>query len=191
VRSLMQQPAPARASTAADIESARIDAQLELAAKKAALVAMQRQAGGGPASDGTEAAPTATVTYEKDGKTVTLTNPSQEQMQAITTAMQPQLLQGWMIVAMTGITCSTALVMTAVYLWHRRKTRGIAAAAAAPATDARLARIENAVESIAVEVERVSEAQRYATRLLSEGVAGRVDVIVPDAVPLVREVTPR
>lgn len=41
-----------------------------------------------------------------------------------------------------------------------------------PVSDAhaaeRLARIEAAVESIAIEVERISEAQRFTTRLLSE-----------------------
>ena len=36
----------------------------------------------------------------------------------------------------------------------------------------RLARIEAAVESIAIEVERISEAQRFTTRLLSERSAG-------------------
>lgn len=34
--------------------------------------------------------------------------------------------------------------------------------------DARLARIEHAVEAIALEVERLGEAQRYATRLQAE-----------------------
>jgi hypothetical protein len=34
--------------------------------------------------------------------------------------------------------------------------------------EARLARIEQAIESIAVEVERVSEGQRFTTKLLSE-----------------------
>ena len=33
----------------------------------------------------------------------------------------------------------------------------------------RLERIEQAVDSIAIEVERISEGQRYTTRLLSEG----------------------
>lgn len=37
-----------------------------------------------------------------------------------------------------------------------------------PLTEARLARIEQAVEAIAVEVERISEGQRFTTRLLSE-----------------------
>mgnify|MGYP001795777777 CR=1 FL=1 len=35
-------------------------------------------------------------------------------------------------------------------------------------TDARLARIEQAVEAIAIEVERISEGQRFTTKLLSE-----------------------
>jgi hypothetical protein len=35
-------------------------------------------------------------------------------------------------------------------------------------TEARLARIEQAVDAIAVEVERISEGQRFTTRLLSD-----------------------
>jgi hypothetical protein len=35
------------------------------------------------------------------------------------------------------------------------------------ASDARLARLEVAVESIAVEIERISEGQRFTTRLLN------------------------
>ena len=35
-------------------------------------------------------------------------------------------------------------------------------------SDARLARLEVAVESIAVEVERISEGQRFTTRLLND-----------------------
>ena len=42
------------------------------------------------------------------------------------------------------------------------------AAQIAPATDARLDRIEHAVEAIAVEVERISEGQRFTTKLLAE-----------------------
>ena len=36
------------------------------------------------------------------------------------------------------------------------------------ATDDRLERIEHAVDSIAIEVERISEAQRFTTKLLAE-----------------------
>jgi hypothetical protein len=38
-----------------------------------------------------------------------------------------------------------------------------------PETRARLERIEQAIEAVAIEVERISEGQRYTTRLLSEG----------------------
>lgn len=37
-----------------------------------------------------------------------------------------------------------------------------------PRTDDRLARIEAAVEAISIEVERISEGQRFTTKLLSE-----------------------
>ena len=36
------------------------------------------------------------------------------------------------------------------------------------AADARLARLEQSVDAIALEVERISEAQRFTTKLLSE-----------------------
>jgi hypothetical protein len=49
----------------------------------------------------------------------------------------------------------------------RREERGIFPAADAQAAQ-RLARIEAAVESIAIEVERISEAQRFTTKLLAE-----------------------
>ncbi len=39
--------------------------------------------------------------------------------------------------------------------------------------EARLDRIEQALDSVAVEVERVSEGQRFTTRLLSERVEGQ------------------
>ncbi|MEO8562929.1 MAG: hypothetical protein ABI601_12680 [bacterium] len=41
-------------------------------------------------------------------------------------------------------------------------------AALSDAHDERLARIEQAVESIAIEVERISEGQRFTTKLLAE-----------------------
>lgn len=44
------------------------------------------------------------------------------------------------------------------------------------ASDTRLARIENAIESIAVEVERISEGQRYTSRVLAEGAAPNIAV---------------
>jgi hypothetical protein len=45
-------------------------------------------------------------------------------------------------------------------------------------TEARLARIEQAVDAIALEVERISEGQRFTTKLLSEN-----NQMLPKAVP--------
>ncbi len=39
---------------------------------------------------------------------------------------------------------------------------------ATPLADARLARLEQAVDAIALEVERISETQRFTTKLLNE-----------------------
>lgn len=44
-----------------------------------------------------------------------------------------------------------------------------------PMTAERIARIEAAVESIAIEVERISEAQRFTTKLLAEKNASTPD----------------
>ena len=50
----------------------------------------------------------------------------------------------------------------------RERERGHAARIPDAQTAERLARIEAAVESIAVEVERISEGQRFTTKLLAE-----------------------
>lgn len=49
---------------------------------------------------------------------------------------------------------------------RREERRSLAAGD--PRTEDRLARIEAAVESIAIEVERISEGQRFTTKLLAE-----------------------
>ena len=61
---------------------------------------------------------------------------------------------------------------------ERRERQAAVSPAVADAILARLERLEQAVDSIAVEVERVGEGQRFATRLLSE----RGTPAPPDAV---------
>ena len=51
---------------------------------------------------------------------------------------------------------------------HRREEAKLERESNSPLAEARLARIEQAVEAIALEVERISEGQRFTTRLLSE-----------------------
>lgn len=172
--------APARAGTpaaSADAEMARVDAQLELAAKKAAIVSMQRSSQGGGA-DAQAPATGGTVTIEKDGKTITLENPTAEQIAAATsggTAQRAGDVSGWQLVAVTGAVVWGIVALVYIYLAHRRRISGVATLSNTQ-SDSRMARIENAIESIAVEVERISEGQRYTSRMLSEGAAVPVGV---------------
>lgn len=52
----------------------------------------------------------------------------------------------------------------------------------------RMARLEQAVEAIALEVERISEGQRFTTKLLAERAAADRVSVAPSAEP--RSVTP-
>ena len=46
--------------------------------------------------------------------------------------------------------------------------------------DSRFTRLEEAVDSIALEVERIAEAQRFTAKLMSERLADRLPESVPD-----------
>lgn len=68
----------------------------------------------------------------------------------------------------------TTVVLTFARMWFKhleRKNTVRALGASEGSLDQRLERIEQAVDAIAVEVERLAEGQRFATRLLSEGTA--------------------
>jgi hypothetical protein len=55
------------------------------------------------------------------------------------------------------------------WLSHREKMKGLSMTKAGlGSSDERLARVEQAVESIAIEVERISEGQRFVTKLMSD-----------------------
>jgi len=57
------------------------------------------------------------------------------------------------------------VIVHARKLWRRDSD---ASTGASPATDHRLERIEQAIDAMAVEVERISEGQRFMTKLLSD-----------------------
>jgi len=65
------------------------------------------------------------------------------------------------------VTYTVKIIANAV-VKHREADRRIAELSSAPVSDVRLARLESAVDAIAIEVERISEGQRFTTRLLSE-----------------------
>lgn len=77
-----------------------------------------------------------------------------------------------------GIFVITAWMLKS-YLSHRETMRRLTLAQKGQArSDQRLERVEQAVESIAIEIERISEGQRYVTKLLAER-SPRRDAIVP------------
>lgn len=61
------------------------------------------------------------------------------------------------------------VVLTKIVLRHRERVARLSEAPGNPGLlDSRLSRMEVAIESMAIEIERVSEGQRFVTKLLSE-----------------------
>jgi hypothetical protein len=61
----------------------------------------------------------------------------------------------------------TVVIFARMWFKHKEKMASLTGTAD-PARDARLMRIEEALETIAVEVERLGEGQRFVTKLLAE-----------------------
>ena len=88
-------------------------------------------------------------------------------------------------IAIPAVFLITAFMMK-IYLSHQERMKGLSITKLGrTSSDERLARVEQAVEAIAIEIERVSEGQRYVTKLLNEraqplleGVAAPVPVPV-------------
>ena len=60
-------------------------------------------------------------------------------------------------------------MITRMYFKHQEKMAELQRGSAqTPEINARLERVENSIEAIAVEMERVGEGQRFVTKLLSE-----------------------
>ena len=74
------------------------------------------------------------------------------------------------VLAPAGIIFSLFVLAPLAFAMARRIWRGVPAPMRRdPESDARLERIEQAVDAIAIEIERVSEAQRFQAKLLGEG----------------------
>jgi len=75
------------------------------------------------------------------------------------------------VVVAMGFFASAAYSINAIAraaVAHRKEESKLDREPSPSLTEARLARIEQAVEAIALEVERISEGQRFTTKLLSE-----------------------
>ena len=74
---------------------------------------------------------------------------------------------GKVVVAVVAIVAIASTIRTVVMaVLHRRRDVGKVETPAL--ADARLSRLEQAVDAIALEIERISEGQRFTTRLLSD-----------------------
>jgi hypothetical protein len=71
--------------------------------------------------------------------------------------------------AFTSLVLFPLTIAHARRIW-RRSTKGVSPLPAD--VGERFTRLEQAVESVAIEVERISEGQRFVTRLMSEGRGG-------------------
>ena len=75
-------------------------------------------------------------------------------------------------------------MMLKIFLSHRERMKGLSMTkqAISPSDD-RLARVEQAVESIAIEVERIGEGQRFVTKLMNDRAQPMPDRISIPATP--------
>jgi len=73
------------------------------------------------------------------------------------------------------------VIVTKMWFSHKEKMAGLRGGRQLPTaiTDARFERLEQAVESIAIEMERVSEGQRFVTKLLSDRAPPLQDRLAP------------
>jgi hypothetical protein len=91
---------------------------------------------------------------------------------------------------MAGEALAFVLLAIALYKlgWRRAKRKF---AGAAPNDSGRMDQLQNAVDAIAVEIERISEGQRYVTKRLNEGTAGAEPISVgqEEAIPVRKRAT--
>jgi hypothetical protein len=84
------------------------------------------------------------------------------------------------IVAIAGMMTSVAIILgIPLVIVHARRIWKRDSAGSSPSSlesDQRLERMEHAIDAIAVEVERLSEGQRFVTKLLSDRAQERVGI---------------
>jgi len=78
-----------------------------------------------------------------------------------------------LIVAVIGMTVTISMVVAGVARVLEARRRDRLGSDEVAAIDARLRRIEEAIDAMATEVERVSEGQRFTSRLLADREAHR------------------
>lgn len=159
------------AEQARDIARAQREAARDQRDAAQAQRETQREAQGG-----TTGSENLVVTVTRDGRTVTLNGTQDEVFSTLGIAHGNREEPDGPYVVGTIAILSTAMVLIVGLVLRHRGKRNLAQK---PVRDAemteRLSRMESAIETVAVEVERISEGQRFTTRLLSE----RATVEVP------------
>jgi hypothetical protein len=84
----------------------------------------------------------------------------------------------WVPISMFGMIAVVSVGVPLARAYARRWENKPAGKAISSDVAARLERMEQAIDSIAIEVERISEGQRFTTKLLSE----RVSEVTPPSV---------
>lgn len=165
-----QREAAAQQREAATQQREAATQQREAAQQQREAANEQRQAAREAARNGQDGTPVV-ITITKDGKTVTIDNASPE---AAATALGIPLpdrqreSDGPYVVGGLAIVSTAFVVLASVVMWYRTRMRGSSPAALPADLVQRLNRMEVGIESVAVEVERISEGQRFTTRLLSD-----------------------
>lgn len=91
--------------------------------------------------------------------------------------MDPDIQRMAQILVIVGAFTTFVVAMAIVVRFAFRKSRSTplpAREGEARIDDSRFARLEDAVDSIAIEVERIAEAQRFTAKLMSERLPDRV-----------------
>ena len=82
-----------------------------------------------------------------------------------------------MLVALTGQLCGTLLLVSVIVAWTiRRRAPAVTSSDGVQRIESRLTEMQQSLDAVAIEVERISEAQRFATKLLSERGVGAPEV---------------
>ena len=171
----MQNPGEVAAATAAQArgvaDGARAQAQAAREQAQAAREQAQQQrdaAREGSQNGGGDRVITITT---PDGKSITLSNPSADALAQVGFPSQSRdgpVDPGPYIIGGISIVSAAVVLLVALTQRYRIKMRGTATSALPADLTQRLSRMEAGIESVAVEVERISEGQRFTTRLLSD-----------------------
>lgn len=73
-----------------------------------------------------------------------------------------------MIVALGGQVCGTVFLISLVWLWVSRRKTAALPRDMVQRIDLRLSEMQQSLDAVAIEVERISEGQRFTTKLLAE-----------------------